>query len=150
MDNKIRTKVKFEISRIDNFLNEAKPLINLCLTQEPGFIEITSAATVLHSFYNGIESIGVMLLKSINEKIPDHGQWHKALFGLLFGTNSLGINIIRNDLRTLLSMYLDFRHIIRHAYGPEYDWDIMEILVTNLLTTWEKVKADFEIFIENN
>ena len=150
MDNKLKTKVTYEISRLDHFINEAKPLINQCISQKPGFIEITSAATVLHSFYNGIESIGIMLLKSINENIPNQDQWHKRVFKLIFGENVRGINIIRNDLKILMSMYLDFRHIIRYAYGPEYDWDIMEILVLNLLETWEKIKIDFEIFIDNN
>jgi hypothetical protein len=70
LDNNLKEKIEYEISRIEKLLNDAKPLLDLCKIREPDFIEITAAAQILHSFYNGIESIVILFLKSINRKRP--------------------------------------------------------------------------------
>jgi hypothetical protein len=70
LDNNIKEKIEYEISRIKKLIGDAKPLFDLCKLKEPDFIEITASAQILHSFYNGVESVVILFLKSINEKIP--------------------------------------------------------------------------------
>ena len=70
MDESIKIKIEHEISRIDKLLNDVKPLLDLCKLKEPDIIEMTASAQVLHSFYNGIESIIVLFFKHMNEKLP--------------------------------------------------------------------------------
>jgi len=61
LDDVIKIKIEYEISRIDNLLNDVSPLLDLCrIKGQPDIIEITAAAQVLHSFYNGVESIIVL------------------------------------------------------------------------------------------
>ena len=150
LDNNVREKIEYEISRIEKLLNDAKPLLDLCKLKEPDFVEITATAQILHSFYNGVESVVVLLLKSINEKVPNDSRWHKTLFEIMFGHNLKEIAIIRNDIKKPLEKYMYFRHFIRHSYSSELNWSEMEILVKNLEETWEKIKTDFELFIKNN
>jgi len=142
--------MEYEISRIEKLLNDAKPLLDLCKLKEPDFVEITATAQILHSFYNGVESVVILFLKSMNEKIPNDSRWHKTLFEIMFGNNSKEIVIIRNDIKKPLEKYMYFRHFIRHSYSSELDWSEMEILVKNLEETWKTIKADFELFIKNN
>jgi hypothetical protein len=55
LDETIKIKIQHEISRIVKSLTDVKPLLDLCkLKDEPDIIEMTAAAQVLHSFYNGI------------------------------------------------------------------------------------------------
>jgi hypothetical protein len=56
--------------------------LDLCKIQEPGFVEISASAQILHSFYNGVESAAVLFLKSIKEEVPNDNRWHKTLFEL--------------------------------------------------------------------
>jgi hypothetical protein len=88
LDNNVREKIEYEISRIEKLLNDAKPLLDLCKLKEPDFIEITATAQILHSFYNGVESVIILFLKSINEKVSNDARWHKTLFEIMFGINS--------------------------------------------------------------
>jgi len=83
LDNNIREKIEHEIFRIEKSLNDAKPLLDLCKLKEPDFIEITAAAQILHSFYNGVESVVILFLKSIREKVPNDRRWHKTLFEMM-------------------------------------------------------------------
>ena len=140
----------YEISRIDKLISDVNPLLKLCKLKTPDIIEITAAAQVLHSFYNGIESVVVLILKSIGEKIPNDIAWHKKLFEITYGDNSKNAIIIRNDLKKKMEKYLYFRHFIRHSYSSELKWDEMEILINNLEEIWAMIKSDFEQFVESN
>jgi uncharacterized protein (UPF0332 family) len=150
LDNNVKEKIEHEISRIEKLLNDAKPLLDLCKLKEPDFVEITATAQILHSFYNGVESVVILFLKSIHEKIPNDSRWHKTLFENMFGQNSKNVIVLRNDIKEQMEKYMYFRHFIRHSYSSELRWNEMETLVKNLDEMWKIIKTDFELFIKNN
>ena len=150
MDKTVKIKIEHEISRIDKSIASVKPLLDLCKIKEPDIIEITAAAQVLHSFYNGVESVIVLFFKYINEKLPNDLKWHKTLFEMSFGNNSKNIKIISDDIKNELEKYLLFRHFIRHAYSSELDWTEMEPLIKEIENIWKIIKTSFEEFIKNN
>jgi hypothetical protein len=150
LDESVKIKIEHEISRIEKSLVDVKPLLDLCKIKPPDIIEITVAAQVLHSFYNGVESVIVLLFRYLNEKLPNDFKWHKTLFEMAFGINSKNIKIIRNDIKKKLEKYLLFRHFIRHSYSSELDWDEMEPLIKEIEYTWKMIKNDFETFIKKN
>ena len=112
MDNNLKEKIEHEISRIEKLLNDARPLLNLCKLKEPDFVEITATAQILHSFYNGVESVVLLFLKGISEKAPNDSRWHKTLFEIMFGQNSKNIMILRNEIKEPLEKYMYFRYFI--------------------------------------
>jgi hypothetical protein len=150
LDNNAREKIEHEISRIDKLLNDAKPLLDLCKLKEPDFVEITATAQILHSFYNGVESVVILFLKNVHEKVPNDNRWHKTLFEIMFGQNSKNITVLRSDIKEQMEKYMYFRHFIRHSYSSELEWSEMETLVKNLEEMWKIIKIDFELFIKNN
>jgi hypothetical protein len=150
LDKNTKIKIEHEISRIEKSLGVVKPLLDLCKINDPDIIEITAAAQVLHSFYNGVENIIILFFKYLNEKLPNDFKWHKTLFEMAFGTNSKNIKIIRDDIKKKLEKYLLFRHFIRHSYSSELDWNEMGQLVKEIEEMWKIVKIDFEEFIKNN
>ena len=151
MDDVIKIKIEHEISRIDNLLNDVSPLLDLCrIKDQPDIIEITAAAQVLHSFYNGVESIIVLIFKHMNEKLPNDLRWHKTLLEMAFGTNSQNIKIFKNEQNKKLDDYLSFRHFIRHSYSSELKWNVMGPLIKGIEDAWQIVKTDFRMFMESN
>jgi hypothetical protein len=149
LDNSAKAKILYEISRIDKLLNDSSPLINLCKIKEPDYIEITAMAQILHSFYNGIESIIVLILKNINEKLPNDYKWHKTLLEISFGQNTRNIKIFRDKIKSNLNDYLNFRHFIRHSYSSELKWKDIEQLTKNIEKLWIMIKENFNNFINN-
>jgi hypothetical protein len=150
LDNPLKIKIEHEIARIDKLLDDMEPLISLCKTREPDIIEITAAAQVLHSFYNGVESIIVLFFKYFNEQLPNDFKWHKTLFDMIFGNNVRNIEIIRADLKKKLEKYLLFRHFIRHSYGSELEWAEMDLLIQEIDEIWKVIKVDFKKCLESN
>ena len=150
LDEKVKIKIEHEVSRIDKSLYSVKPLLILCKTKNPDIIEMTAAAQVLHSFYNGVESVIILFFKYMDEKIPNDFKWHKTLFEMAFGINSKNIKIIRDDIKKKLEKYLLFRHFIRHSYSSELDWNEMSPLIMEIEDIWKIIRTDFKIFMKNN
>jgi hypothetical protein len=147
LDNAAKTKVEREISLINEELSASSPLIKLCKSRVPDFIEMRAMAQILHSFYNGVEKTIVLILRNINEKLPNDYMWHKTLLDIALGQNSRKFKIFRDDLRDMLEDYLAFRHFIRHSYSYQLKWERMSHLVENLEDTWMQIKLDFESFM---
>jgi hypothetical protein len=61
LDNGIKAKILFEIFQIDKLLDGSELLLDLCKLKTPDFIEMSAAALLLHSFYNGIENILILI-----------------------------------------------------------------------------------------
>ncbi|MDR1316947.1 MAG: hypothetical protein LBK13_08760 [Spirochaetales bacterium] len=150
MDNSLKAKIVFEISQIDKLLNDSKSLLDLCKLQIPDFIEMSAAALVLHSFYNGIENILVLIFKYSGEQLPKSNKWHMELLDKAFISEETRKQIFNNEIQQTLEEYLKFRHFIRHAYGFQLEWERMAELINGMEDFWIIVKADINNFIETN
>jgi hypothetical protein len=150
LDNGLKAKIVFEISQIDKLLSDSKPLLDLCKLKTPDFIEMSAAALVLHSFYNGIENILVLIFKYYDNQLPNSNKWHMELLDKAFVSDERRKQIFTNELQDTLEEYLKFRHFIRHAYGFQLEWERMEDLIKGMENFWRKIKENLDNFIENN
>jgi hypothetical protein len=150
LDNGLKTKILFEISQIDKLLVESKPLLNLCKLKIPDFIEISAAAMVLHSFYNGIESILVLIFKHYDGHLPNSNKWHMELLDKAFASEENRRQIFGNEIQKTLEEYLKFRHFVRYAYGFQLEWERMEELVNGVENFWITIKENIIGFLENS
>lgn len=62
LHEKVFDKLEFEVSEIEKMLSSYDSLLELCKTNEPNLIEKTAAASVLHSFYTGVENIIIAII----------------------------------------------------------------------------------------
>jgi hypothetical protein len=150
LDSAIIQKIQFEIEQINELLDEASPLFNLCRTREPDFVEKCGIALILQSFYNGIEKIMLLIMKNKDMELPNGIKWHKELFDNAFKETKNRTYIFREELYEELNDYLQFRHFVRHTYGFQLKWGKMKNLLFDTNTLWEIIKEDINIFIENN
>jgi hypothetical protein len=149
LDEKLKIKIVFEISQIDKLLNDSKPLLDLCRLKTPDFIEMSAAALILHSFYNGVENILRLIIKFYDTKLPNDTKWHVELLEKAFIPSENRKEIFNIKLQEALEEYLKFRHFVRHSYGFQLDWERMEDLVKGINDIWNKIKNDLNAFIEN-
>jgi len=150
LDEKLKTKVLFEISQIDKLLDSHKPLLDLCRLKIPDLIEMSAAAMFLHSFYNGIENILKIIIKFYDNKLPNDIKWHMELLEKAFISNENRKEIFRKESQEKMEEYLKFRHFVRHSYGFQLEWERMEDLMHDINNTWKILKEDINIFIKNN
>ena len=54
---KVISSIEFELSQMDKNLNQYENLLRDAAEEKPDLVEMTAIASVLHSFYNGIENM---------------------------------------------------------------------------------------------
>ena len=150
MDNNTKDKLLFEMSKIDKLLEKTLPLFNTPTNDVEEYSRIIIASSLLHSFYNGVESFAVILFKSIGEMSHNDTQWHKKLLEKIFGDNQKGIILIRKELKDTMVNHMKFRHFYRHTYDQDLEWYEIEPLLENLQDIWSKIKEDFTSFINKH
>ena len=147
MDNSCKEKILLEIEKIDSLIEKSSVLLNKCNILEPDFIELNAIGSVLHSFYNGLESIFKLIYKSYNEKSLSSRMWHSELLTEMFKIQENGISLFNKPLLNDLKEYLGFRHVFRHSYGYEMDWNRLAPLFKKMSHVWENVKSCILNFI---
>ena len=132
------------MSQIDELIDKSQVLFSLCKNREPDFIEITAIGGILHSFYNGLENIFVLIGKTLDFDFKSSPQWHRNLVDCMF-TQS---DFLPSNLRLLLTEYMGFRHFYRHTYGYTIKWEKCSHLFLRLADFWQTVKMAVTKYIE--
>lgn len=70
MAEKVAPQVTFEIGQIDQLLAAYGELWERAQKKTPDLVEMTAMASVLHSFYNGLENIFLSIAKGLDQGVP--------------------------------------------------------------------------------
>ncbi|MBR4826208.1 MAG: hypothetical protein IKZ86_15555 [Spirochaetaceae bacterium] len=147
MDKTTQEKIVLEISKIDTLIEKSGVLLSKCKIEIPDFIELNAIASILHSYYCGIESIFNMIYKASYGKTLTGNMWHSDLFTDMFAKTDKHNAVLPQELFVPLKEYLGFRHVFRRSYGYELDWTKLSPLFSSLSENWNLVKLNIEHFI---
>lgn len=137
---KLVKKVEFELDQIDKLLNRYDDLINKSRKEEIDTVELAALASIIHSFYNGIENILLLIAKNIDGIVPGGSNWHKDLLTQMGRETGSRKKVVSEELKIELFKYLAFRHFYRHSYSFNLEWKEMKDLVDSI----QIVKNNFE------
>ena len=149
MDNKVISQVNFEISQIDELFKSYSSLLHRIRKVEPNMIEVTACASVLHSFYNGLENIFLSIVKRIDRNVPTGDRWHRDLLYQMGKETPERKQVLTNKTIDQLVDYMGFRHFYRHSYSFSLEWDELEILIVPVENIWQRIKDELEIFLNS-
>lgn len=107
---------------------------------------MSALATMLHSFYTGIENIFKRIAVEIDGSIPSGYASHSKLLAVMTQITQHRPAVISDGLRTRLSAYLSYRHVFRHAYSFQLEWDKMRDLVLQSEETWQQLQNELDRF----
>ncbi|MCU0286095.1 MAG: hypothetical protein MUF15_06815 [Acidobacteria bacterium] len=141
-------EIENEIELIDELLLSHDSLIEKTKNSTLNRIEISAAATVLHSFYNGIENIFLRIANRLDNKIPSSEFWHKELLEQMKEKYREREPVISEELYEKLKLYLGFRHFFRHAYAFQFNWEKIKELIKELIDTYNQFKKEIARFKE--
>ncbi|MBO4319746.1 MAG: hypothetical protein J5857_04680 [Treponema sp.] len=147
MDEIIKKKIEFEISQLDEHLSKSSVLVKKCAVQEPDYVELCAAGSILQSFYNGIENILLVITKNIDGIIPKQGKWHSELLSSMFKPVEKRSAVFSESLYPILTEYMNFRHFFRHSYGYSMKWEKLSHLFINIDRNWGIIKKELIDFI---
>lgn len=147
MAKKVLLQIEFEMNEIQKLFDVYGTFLETLQKSEPDPVELAAAASILHSFYNGVENIFLSIAKRIDLNVPAGDPWHRELLNQMICKNSERENVISGDTAELLSNYLAFRHFFRHSYSHYLNWTELDVLIQDLSGTWLKVKSELQEFL---
>ena len=147
MDEIIKKKIEFEITQLDEHLSKSSLLVKKCGQQDPDFIELCAAGSILQSFYNGIENILLIISKNIDGITPNQGKWHSELLSDMCKQTERRPAVFSETMYPILVDYMNFRHFFRHSYGYSMKWEKLSHLFLNIETNWNEVKKELKAFL---
>ena len=139
-------KLRHQSEQIDELVSSFRPLLDTVNIREPDLVELSALATVLHSFYGGVENIFTTIGKYVDNRLPSSPQWHKDLLQQMSRLSKNRTVIVSEELYPVLIGYLSFRHFFRNSYAYQLDWDQMGPLVGSMVETWEEIKKSLTQF----
>jgi hypothetical protein len=146
--DRLQAEIRFEIQQIDELLHSYEELLERLESGEPDLVETTATASVLHSFYNGIENIFLRISKEVDGEVPAGDRWHREVLTRMTVAAGSRPAVISADLGQRLAEYLSFRHFYRHSYSFFLDWAELEHLVRDLGETWSRLREELSRFQE--
>lgn len=144
--DRVKKEIEFEIEEIESLFSLYKKEL-FDLEQAPNLVEMTAFASVLHSFYNGIENILLTIAKHIDKNTPSDSNWHRSLLFQMTGENEFRKPVLSEDTRDELRRYLSFRHFFRHSYSFDLEWEELEKLVNPIHEIWKRFKTEILSFL---
>lgn len=146
----VEEQVAVERAQIDQLFEAYQAAISKSSRLEPDFIELSALASMLHSFYTGVENIFKRIALEIDGDIPSGYTSHSDLLTAMVRSTSSRPQVISEELHLRLSAYLSFRHVFRHAYSFQLEWDKMRDLVLQSQATWQQLQTELDRFFSGS
>lgn len=119
-DKQHQAKIEVEIKMIDQLFVAYRDVLAKVQHTIPDLVEMTALASILHSFYNGLESIFLIIAKEVDQVTPSGARWHRELLHQMVQTTEQKEPFLSTELVKALDEYLSFRHFFRHSYSLLY------------------------------
>lgn len=142
----LEEQVAVERAQIEHLFVAYEAVIDKTTEQRPNFIETSALATMLHSFYTGVENILKRIVFHIDGSVPSGYASHSDLLAIVARSTADRPPVISEELRISLSAYLSFRHVFRHTYSFQLEWDKMGELVTQSEVVWQQLQTELDQF----
>ncbi len=149
MWDRLRKQVAVETEQLHYLIEVHRPLLTKCTGTTPNDIELSALATMLHSFYTGIENIFKRVAVELDGTMPRGESWHRELLDAVTRPSAARPAVLSAPLRDRLREYLEFRHVFRQAYSFQLRWDKMAPLVLGCEETLRQLEAELDVFLRS-
>ena len=146
-EKSLKSDIQAELENLERLKKEMEKVIKAILNS-PDFIQTRAMGSILHDFYCGIEKILTRISIHMDGLVPEGEDWHNDLLIRMSqpveGTRD---KVISYELVKKLKEYLRFRHLFRHIYGFELEWDRFKDLTLSLNNIFQELKSQLEKFL---
>lgn len=118
-------------------------------SSEAIFFLTSAGGVVIHDFYNTVEKTFRQIAEEIDGGVPGGEAWHQQLLQrMTIDVPGRRPAVIDTSLAQTLNEYLRFRHLFRHIYGFELEWERIRPLLEALPEVMAEFKRQIGEFID--
>ena len=142
----LKEEITLELNNLERLVDEAK-VVRENLSAEPSSVELRAFGSMVHDFYTSCERIFERIAVHLGPGLPVGETWHilllRSMESEIEGTRPA---LLDHKLALRLLDYLRFRHLFRHTYGYELEWDKLQVLVDRLEDTLSSLREQLDQF----
>ena len=135
----LSAKVEAELEPMEQALRELPPARGM---RKLSVLELAGTASLLSSFYHGVENILKQALLATGTALPTGAAWHRDL-----PQTACAQGIVSPETRDRLAPYLAFRHFFTHAYGFDLDVEQLQPLVRDVRPVRARFQTEARRFV---
>ncbi len=110
---------------------------------------LRAIGSLLHDFYQAVESIFELIAREIDQSIPQDPEWHLALLKQMsIPLATTRPAVIERGTLEVLNEYRSFRHVFRNVYGFSLSGAKLQPLLAMLPKTVDVLAHDLRNFLE--
>lgn len=143
----LKKEIHDEILNLSRISRQASKLLKE-FPGSPTFVELSAAGKLAHDFYSGVERIFERIALRLGPGLPVGNGWHTILLrGMESSVEGIRSEVIDHSLALRLLDYLRFRHLFRHTYGYELQWEKLRPLVEGIEETLTLLREQVDRFL---
>ncbi len=125
--DELRGEISIQLELLEKTIAEIESLRTDLQSRKPTIRELAAAAAFLADFYTGVENILKRISRCYDVTMPVGDDWHVELFNRFCEPGLGGLPVIFDDeQRKSFAQYRNFRHVVRHGYSMQLDWERMK------------------------
>ena len=138
----LREEIGIQLELMDATVCEIEAIQTDLASRRPTVREMAATAAFLADFYTGIENILKRISRCYGAPMPTGDDWHVELFGRFCEPGFQGLPVMFDaEQKAAIAKYRQFRHVIRHGYAMQLDWDRMAEGVAKVGVAYAGFKA---------
>ncbi len=142
--------IQLELKLLRRLLEQCGPMRQAVANETATETEKLAAASLLQSFYNGVENVFDLLAERIDGDRPTGPDRHETLLARMSGPAEARPAVISQELRDGLKQYLEFRNSYRYSHYFRLDWSLMAALVKQCGQTLDRLEAELDRFVREH
>jgi len=122
----LKREIRVELDEIDRVVQELTALHEDVGEGDPTLREQAAAGQFLGAVYMGVENIFKRAIRYYGLDMPEGKNWHVQLFRRFRAPTTEPLPVLLHDeLAEKMKPFRGVRHVIRHGYPRELEWDRM-------------------------
>ena len=135
-----------KITRLEQAFARVEPTLALPAEQVDGY-DRGAIGYYLHNFYNGCENIFRAIARFFENDLGPQ-TWHADLLKrMTLAIEQYRPAVIDEELYLLFEDFRGFRHVYRHSYSFELDWDRERLVARKLPRAGSLLRVQVEAFL---
>jgi hypothetical protein len=115
--------------------------------KEPDIYQRVVIGFYLHNFYSACENIFLNIAKTFENSIEPE-TWHKSILKRMkLELEGIRPSVITDSLYKILDDFRSFRHVFRHVYSFELDWEKERIVADKFDLAISEIQKEMAEFI---
>jgi len=144
----LRAELGRELDKVRRLADEAREWQSR-LADWPEAVRTRTAGGILHDFYSGIERIFSHIATRVDEDLPGGPDWHVQLLQrMATSVDAVRPALLDEETTRQLDRYLRFRHLFRHSYGFDLEWERCRELLEDVPATYQRLAERLAMFDE--